>query len=173
MARIQSVDADRLLTHIDGFAELLVDVVRDGASVGFLAPLAESDACKYWEGVAGALRGGTRHLLALMNGRAVVGSVQLDLPQLPNARHRAEVAKLLVHTGARRQGLGRSLMEAAEALAKALGRSLLVLDTRRGDPAERLYLSLGYQIAGVIPRYALSSSGTLDDTIYLYKELGI
>ena len=171
MERIQSLDANQLLAHLGGFADLLVDAVRDGASVGFLAPLAESDARTYWESVAAALRGGTRHLLALMNRGTVIGSVQLDLPQMPNARHRAEIAKLLVHTGTRRSGVGRSLMEAAEALARTLGRPLLVLDTRRGDAAEQLYRLLGYHVAGVIPRYARSNSGMLDDTVYFYKEL--
>lgn len=172
MEGIQRVSADQLLAEIDGFVELLIDAVGGGASVGFLAPLATDDARTYWEDVAGALRGGHRHLLALLNGEKVIGSVQLDLPRMPNAKHRAEVAKLFVRMSARRRGFGRALMEAVEDLAKRLGRSLLVLDTRRGDPAEQLYLSMGYHVAGVIPRYALSSMGTFDDTVYFYKELG-
>ena len=62
-------------------------------------------------------------------------------------------------------------MTAVEEAARAAGRTLLVLDTRRGDSAEQLYLNLGYTAAGVIPRYARSASGSLDDTVYMYKEL--
>jgi acetyltransferase len=62
-------------------------------------------------------------------------------------------------------------MTAVEEAARAAGRALLVLDTRRGDSAEQLYLNLGYKAAGVIPRYARSASGSLDDTVYMYKEL--
>lgn len=45
-------------------------------------------------------------------------------------------------------------------------------DTRRGDAAEQLYAGLGDRQAGVIPRYAMSARGTLDDTVYMYRELG-
>jgi hypothetical protein len=62
-------------------------------------------------------------------------------------------------------------MEVLHAAAGACGRSLLVLDTVVGDHAERLYSRLGYTAAGIIPRYARSSAGGLDPTVYMYKEL--
>jgi ribosomal protein S18 acetylase RimI-like enzyme len=62
-------------------------------------------------------------------------------------------------------------MAALESLARALGGSLLVLDTRQGDDAERLYRRIGYRAAGVIPGYARSSSGRLDGTVFMYKAL--
>jgi GNAT superfamily N-acetyltransferase len=71
-----------------------------------------------------------------------VGAVQLDLAERPNALYRAEVMKLFVHRRARRQGIGRILMGAVELAAMEAGRSLLVLDTRKGDPSEQLYLSI-------------------------------
>ena len=77
----------------------------------------------------------------------------------------------MVHRGARRRGIGRALMLALEAAARRAGRTLLVLDTRVGDSAELLYLGLGYARAGVIPHYALSAAGTLDATVYMYREL--
>ena len=79
--------------------------------------------------------------------------------------------KLMVHRQARRRGIGRALMLAVEDAARSVGRSLLVLDTRCGDTAEQLYVSMGYQRAGVIPHYALNSSGTLDDTAIFYREI--
>jgi len=69
--------------------------------------------------------------------------VQLALATQPNAQHRAEVQKLMVHTRARRQGIGQALMTAVEVIARAAGRTLLVLDTRRGDGSEQLYLKDG------------------------------
>src|ERR1700693_1555032 len=45
--------------------------------------------------------------------------------------------------------------------ARQAARTLLVLDTRRGDTAEQLYLKLGYVAAGIIPRYARSADGRL------------
>lgn len=145
--------------------------MEDGASVGFLPPLAAAEALEYWRAVLRAVSGGTRVLLVALDGGDVLGSVQLDLATMPNARHRAEVMKLLVRRRARRKGIGRALMLAVEHAARAAGCTLLVLDTRRGDAAERLYEHLGYTRVGVIPRYARSAAGTLDDTVYFYRDL--
>ncbi len=82
--------------------------------------------------------------------------------------------KLMVHREFRGRGLGRLLMQAAEDEARLRhGRTLLVLDTRRGDISERLYRSMGYVEAGVIPGYARSSgpTGELHDTVIFYKHL--
>lgn len=163
--------AAQLRAELRAFAALLQDAVDDGASVGFLPPLSEADAGQYWETVIAAVAGGTRYLFVARADGLVAGSVQLDLPAMPNARHRGEVMKLLVHRRARGRGLGRGLMQALERQAAVLNRTLLVLDTRRGDPAEQLYASLGYRPAGVIPRYAMSARGTLEDTVYMYREV--
>lgn len=159
-------DADRA-----ALVALLIDAVADGASVGFLAPLAEATAEAYWHGVVAELGGPARVLLVTRAGGRIVGAVQLALASQPNASHRAEVQKLLVHTSCRRQGLGAALMAAAEQAATAAARSLLVLDTRTGDAASRLYERLGYQLAGTIPRYARNSSGTLEGTSFYYRHL--
>ena len=59
-----------------------------------------------------------------------------------------------------------------EAIAQSEGRTLLTLDTWTGRGAERLYLSLGYVAAGVIPRYARGSlTPDLEATTIMYKEL--
>lgn len=151
---------------------LLTDSVDSGASVGFLPPLPDSEAIAYWESVVAAIERGSRLLwIARDSNRAVVGTVQLDLESRPNGRHRAEIMKLMVHTSARRRGIGRALMEAAEAEARRRGRTTLVLDTRQGDPSERLYRSLGWTLAGVIPRYAQSADGALDPSAFYYRLL--
>ena len=90
----------------------------------------------------------------------------------PNQPHRADVAKVLVHRRARRRGVGRALMAAVEREALRRGRTLLTLDTDTGGDAERLYSALGYARAGVIPGYALFSTGPLCDTTIFYKHLG-
>lgn len=149
---------------------LLLDAVASDASVSF-APLLPEAAEGYWEGVETELAHGHRELLLAERDGVVVGAVQLELAAQPNARHRAEVAQLLVHASARRQGIGRTLMREVEELARSHGRTLLVLDTREGDAAEQLYLALGYLRAGRIPGYARSSSGALEATVLFYREL--
>jgi ribosomal protein S18 acetylase RimI-like enzyme len=169
---IESVAADGLAAHLNGLVALLRDAVADGASVGFLPPLGEAEAADYWGGVAAALQEGSRLLLvARRPGGPVAGTVQLDLALRANGRHRAEVAKLMVHRAARRQGIARALMLAIEDEARRLERTTLVLDTRQGDPSELLYRSLGYLLAGTIPRYARSADGNLDATAFYYKLL--
>ena len=156
---------------IPALATLLQDAVDSGASVGFLPPLDAGAALMYWQGVITALQHGTRILLVARTEQGIVGTVQLDLPQQPNARHRVEVMKLLVHQTVRRRGIGRALMEAVEEAAITAGRGLLVLDTRRGDAAEQLYRAQGYIPAGIIPEFARGADGGLHDTVIFYRQL--
>jgi acetyltransferase len=114
-----------------------------------------------------------RIMLAAVHGGMIVGSVQLELASMPNASHRAEVQKLPVLRSWRRQGIDLALMTAIEQAVRQTGRPLLVLDTRLGDAAEQLYTRMGYMRVGVIPRFALSSAGTLDATVVFYRELSI
>lgn len=169
---ITALDAPAVRARERELIDILVDCVDDGASVGFLPPLATAEAAKYWASVAEAVTDGSRVLLvAGAPHEPAAGTVQLDLAMRANGLHRAEVVRLLVHRRARRRGIGRALMVAIEAEARTRHRSTLVLDTREGDPSERLYQSLGWQRAGVIPRYARSATGTLDGSAFYYKLL--
>ena len=94
--------------------------------------------------------------------------LQLELARKPNAAHRAEVQRLLVLRSVRRQGIAEALMRQLHELARQHRRTLLVLDTREGDPSELLYQKLGYIRAGMIPGYARSGDGALDATAFYY-----
>jgi ribosomal protein S18 acetylase RimI-like enzyme len=150
--------------------EILIDAVEDGASVGFLAPLSAEEADAYWRRVERAVAESRCVLLVAESGGAVAGTVQLDVDTMPNQPHRATVSKLLVHTGARRSGLGEALMLALEEAAAAAGRWLLVLDTATAA-AERLYRRLGWTAAGTVPDYALNPDGSLTKTVFYWKSL--
>ena len=159
--------------NLDQLAELLRAAVQDGASVSFVAPFSLEEARTWWsDSVAPAVaRGARRLLVARLDGR-IAGTVQLILDTPPNQQHRAEVAKLLVHPSARRRGIARALMIEVENVARAERRTLITLDTRTGDHAEPLYLSMGYIEAGVIPGYARGPhSPELESTTILYKHL--
>jgi ribosomal protein S18 acetylase RimI-like enzyme len=169
---VNDVKIEQLITigeNIEELSELLIRVVEDGASIGFLPPLKLTDAAKYWENV---LNPEVILFVARINN-LIVGSVQLHLCTKQNGTHRAEIAKLMTHPNYRRNGIGRSLMQKAEERAKQEGRALLVLDTREGDPSNHLYTSLDYIQAGRIPNYALSASGELHATIFYYKSYSI
>ena len=78
---------------------------------------------------------------------------------------------MLVHRRSRRTGLGTQLMRTIEDVARRAGFSLLTLDTKRGDAAERLYQRIGWTPAGTIPGYALDPDRTPHDAAIFYKEL--
>ena len=156
--------------QIDGLADVLIDCVEGGASVSFMHPLTRDRAVAFWRGVAQGAAVGERALLVAEDGHGLCGTVQLVLDQPENQPHRADLAKMLVHRRARRQGLGAALLRAAEATARECGKTLLVLDTANGE-AERLYERLGWTRVGMIPGYALLPQGGLCATTVYYRNL--
>lgn len=170
--RIVELSREEATARRGELVALLQDAVDDGASIGYLPPLREAKAREYFEGITPSIARGERVLLAALEGERLIGMVQLELAAKPNARHRAEVQKLVVHTTRRGKGIGAALMRAAESAALARERTLLVLDTREGDPAATLYARTGWIQAGRIPGYARSASGELTPTLFFYKALG-
>ena len=158
---IHCLATDDLAAHLEALAEIVAETVKDGAAIGFLQPFSLAE-----------VRAGRRLLFAAMRDGETVGSVQLQIALPANQPHRCEVAKMMVHPRVRRKGVGAALMDAVEARARALGRTLITLDTRSGDRAEALYRAAGFEIAGVIPNYALDPDGqALHATTYMYKRL--
>src|SRR6266446_1008997 len=171
---ITSLAPEQAEKNIDQLAGLLMDAVESGASVGFLPPLGQEPALPYWREVIAAMRQGRRVLLAAFEddlGNLIQGSVQLDLETRANGNHRAEAMKLFVHRRARRHGLAKALMLELEAVARRMGRTLLVMDTRKGGEAEKMCESLGYVRYGEVPNYARSADGQLNTTVFFYRQL--
>ena len=158
--------------EIAGLGEVLIDCVEGGASVSFMLPMTRAKADAYWQGVAASVERGECLVLAAFDAAgAITGTVQVLLKQPENQPHRADIAKMLVHRRARRQGIGAQLLTAAESAAVRAGRSLLVLDTASAD-AERLYARVGWQRVGEIPGYALWPGGGTCATTVFYKRIG-
>jgi GNAT superfamily N-acetyltransferase len=168
---IRRLEGAELHTQLDGLAGVLADCVAGGASVSYLAPFSHEQARAAFEAMAAEVEQGRRLLLAAFAGDRLVGTVQVILALPPNQPHRAEIAKLLVHSSARRRGIAQLLMERADSEARAAGKTLLVLDTVTGDAAERLYARLGWTSVGVIPGYALYPDGRPCDTTIFWKAL--
>jgi GNAT superfamily N-acetyltransferase len=159
--------------QIGALSAVLIDCVEGGASVSFMSPLTHERADAFWQGVAEGVAAGERILLVAREdsrGR-IVGTVQVILKQPENQPHRADIAKMLVHGGARKRGIGAALMQAAEDAARMAGKSVLVLDTVTGGDAERLYERAGWTRSGVIPNYALWPKGGFCDTTVFYKQI--
>lgn len=167
--RIERLDSEAAAAYRGALAAVLHDCVEGGASVSFMAPFSMEEARAYFASVEPEVDAGSRVLLAAFDEDELVGTVQLAAAWPPNQPHRADVAKLLVCRSARRRGVGRRLMERAEAEALAEGWTLLVLDTVTGDPAERLYERMGWTKVGVIPNFALYPDGRPCDTTVFWK----
>jgi GNAT superfamily N-acetyltransferase len=167
--RVEARDASAVLPAL---TDILLDCVEGGASVSFMAPLSRDKADAFWRGGLDAMARGERIVLVARDAAGTIsGTVQVILAQPENQPHRGDVAKMLVHRRARRQGLGEALMHAAEQQALQAGKTLLVLDTA-SDVAERLYRRTGWIECGRIPGYALLPSGEPCATTYFYKQLG-
>ncbi len=158
---------------VEALADILLDCVEGGASVGFMSPLPRAVAVDFWRGVLAAAGRGERIVLGAEDpdSTAIVGTVQLVLALPDNQPHRADLAKMLVHSRARRRGLGEALMRAAEDAGRDAGKTLLVLDAVTTGDAARLYARLGWQRVGDIPDYALYPRGGLCSTTVFYKRL--
>ncbi len=175
MSSIEALPIQRLPRvseeHVRGLARLLIDCVDGGASVSFMHPLSPYKAENYWRRIGESVARGERALLVAEDDAGIAASVHLVLEQPENQPHRADVAKMLVHRRARRQGLGAALMRAAEELARKCGKTLLVLDTVTGGDAERLYARIGWERCGSIPNYALMPDGAPCATTYFFRKL--
>ncbi|MFG2791766.1 GNAT family N-acetyltransferase [Streptomyces sp. NPDC048419] len=168
---VHRLDTGELHARVEQLADLLVDTVESGASIGFLAPLDRAEARAWWKERATGVAAGRLAVWAAQDGGRVLGTVTLAFPDKPNSRHRAELVKLMVHRDARGRGLGRRLLTTAEEAAATAGITLLHLDTETGSPAERLYDAAGWTRIGAIPDYAAAPDGVLRPTSIYFKKL--
>ncbi len=160
--------AAEALRRVAELVEVLGDAVATGASVNFLAGVSEDDLRAFWER---AITDPQQVLLAALVEDRVVGTVLLVLAPQQNSPHRAEVAKMLVHSAWRRHGIGARLLAAVEAEALARGRTLLLLDTEQGSAGEAFYVAASWVRYGEVPGHALLVDGTPAVTSFFYKDL--
>jgi GNAT superfamily N-acetyltransferase len=157
--------------ELRGLSDVLIDCVEGGASVSFMLPMSRAKADDYWRRTAASVARGERIVLVAEDGGVIVGTVTLVVDQPENQPHRADIAKMLVHRGVRRRGVGAALLAFAEHCALDAGKTLLVLDTVTGSDAERLYIRQRWQRCGEIPNYALWPDGRPCPTTVFFKSL--
>ena len=125
-------------TALPALVDLLQACVAGGASIGWPHTPTAEVAAAFWRRCAAGVAAGDRQVwLALArpdDPLSVQGSAQLLLDMPPNGRHRADIAKVMVHPRARRRGLAGALMHTLEAQALAEGRDPGDLTTIE-DPA--------------------------------------
>lgn len=171
MLEIDALDLDGYRRAIPDLVALTLDAVAGGAAINFLADTPPDQVTAWWEArVAAVASGLTTPFLARLDG-VTVGCTLLVRSGDPNSPHRAEIGKVIVHRSAGRRGIARALMLAAETRARADGRWLLILDTYSGSAADALYRSLGWHETGIVPNYALDTSGRPEPATFFWKDL--
>ncbi len=91
----------------------------------------------------------------------LIGTVALEFSAKPKTRHRALVIGMYTAPGARGSGVGRALLNAivAHARAKEGLLSLTLTVTEGNEPAINLYRGAGFQVFGVEPMAIHTQSG--------------
>ena len=154
---------------VEQLAAVLLDAVQSGAGVSFMSDLTPGQAVDWWRKTLASPSKAV--VLVARDDQGIVGTVQLQPSWAPNQPHRADVAKLIVHRRGRGRGIARALMQELERRARERNLTLLLLDTCKGSPAERLYTSLGWSRVGEVRNFALNPDGSWCDTVFFYKQL--
>lgn len=169
---IRRLNATETEARIAALGSILGDAVAHGASVNFLAGVSAAATEGFWRRQIPAIAAAETLLFVAEDGVRLMGTVLLMFAHQPNAPHRAEIGKMLVHSTARRQGVRRRLLTSAEEAARAAGRTLLMLDTETGSAGDLLCRSCGWMPLGVVPNHAFTPDGRLAPTTLYYKALG-
>jgi GNAT superfamily N-acetyltransferase len=155
---------------VDGLAALLMDAVACNAGISFMCDLTVDEAKDWWRNTLNRSDHSPIVLVA-RDHEGIAGTVQLQPAWPPNQPHRGDVAKLIVHSRARGNGIARGLMTELEHHARGAGLTLLMLDTCKGSAAEKLYRSMSWIEVGSVPKFALNPDGSWCDTVFFYKQL--
>lgn len=99
-------------------------------------------------------------------GGVLVGIAALLVSTGAKQRHKGRIVSVYVDPAWRRSGLGRGLIDAIIARARADGLSVLLLTVTAGNHAARtLYLDAGFQVFGMEPRGLRVAGRLLDEDI--------
>lgn len=97
--------------------------------------------------------GGGHFLLGARRGGVLVGAIGCERDTRLKVRHVGHVIGMMVREGARRQGVGRGLLEACVAAAARAGLETLTLTVTEGNHAAiALYERSGFARYGLLPR---------------------
>jgi len=171
-ADVRALDAEAYRAALPELAALIVDAVAAGAGITFLRGVPPEKAAAWWRSLEPDVGSGrTTPFVAVDEAGRIVGSTLLVRSIYENSPYRAEIGKVIVLASHRRRGIASALMTAAEEHARADGRWLLVLDTVEGSAAEGLYRSLGWNVTGVVPNFAMNPDGVPQPATFFWKDL--
>ncbi|MFF9087445.1 GNAT family N-acetyltransferase [Streptomyces sp. NPDC014991] len=141
-----------------GFAEsaheILADLVRGGAALGWVEPPPRHEVAELFGRIVSAVHAGDGALRTAYLDRRLVGLGYWLRYARPTHRPHADLEKIAVDAAAHGRGVGRALTAALIADARRAGIEVLTLDAR-GDnsSALHLYRSLGFTEYGRLPDF--------------------
>ena len=135
--------------HIEGFRAAVDSVARERRYLALLEAPPETDTRKY---VQDNIAGGAPHFVAVADGK-VGGWCDVAVRPRSTQRH-SGILGMGVISEYRGKGIGRALMQATLAAAKASGIRRIELMVRVDNkPARRLYESFGFVAEGLCKRH--------------------
>ena len=170
-AKIRVERAEKLKpADLHDLGDAAEQAIRDGGGFGWIEAPTRDLMERFWRGV---MLIPDRNLFIVRVDGVIAGSVQLVRPPKNNEAqsHAATITMCFIAPWARGRGLGRRLIETAEAEARAAGFSMLNADIRATQEAgARLFESLGFLCWGSHPYYARVRGQTIIGR-YFYKLL--
>lgn len=161
--------ADR--ATLDAVADLLVAAARRGEALG-LSPTITRPQYDDHLGrlMAAAVRGDAGLVVARSPDGAVIGTAQWTRSAYPTRRVLGELDRVVVSPSARGTGLGRALIDAIAADARAAGIEVLMLEARGNNHgALALYERNGFRFAGSLPNVVAIGSARHDVVLMARK----
>lgn len=169
--KIVLLNAATLPVYCPELAQLLLDALHSGASVGYQRPISQQEAESSFYRLRSEVEKGERLIWIARDEQGVSGSVSLQLNMQPEALNRGNIKLMLVHRRARRTGVGKRLIAELERVACARQRGLLSLEVLAGSAGEAFYRSQGYRCLGEVPDFLCSADGYYHPAAIYFKRL--
>jgi len=148
--------------------EILADLVRGGAALGWVEPPSRDEVSELLDHVISAVHTGDAALRAAYLDRRLVGLGYWLRYARPTHRPHADLEKIAVDAAAHGRGVGRALTAGLIADARRAGIEVLTLDAR-GDNSNalNLYRSLGFSEYGRLHDFVAVGTCRCDKVFYM------
>ncbi|MDH6108286.1 ribosomal protein S18 acetylase RimI-like enzyme [Kitasatospora sp. MAP12-15] len=161
-------DPDLEARFAESAHEILSDLVRGGAALGWVEPPSHDEVSALLGHVISAAHAGDAALRAAYLGGRLVGLGYWLRYARPTHRPHADLEKIAVDAAAHGHGIGRALTAGLIADAGRAGIEVLTLDAR-GDNSNALHLyrSLGFSEYGRLPDFVAVGTYRFDKVFYM------
>ncbi len=171
--KVVLLNAATLPVYRSELASLLIEVIEEGALVGFEPSLSSQMAEDFFHDLGPQLTQQHVMLWIARDHNGVMGTVQLKIDNKPTESQSGagSVSTLLVHPAVRRSGIARKMMYELEETALGLRCDMLLSDLQSGTGAESFYRSQGYRCRSTSGKhFDFLHYGSRSDAVY-YKPL--